>query len=197
MSAHASKTAEDLIREHSGWIAQQAYSLARQYHVDQEDLMQQGRLGIVRAMESYDDAYGVKFLTYAKHWIHRRMQEWIWKDANAIRVPPQKFGKVRFFQESLHSFHDYEDDAFERCIAVEETIRATAGEKDIRRVLESAIAKLPPHQAKIIQDLYFDGFTELQAGHRHGIGRAAVNLRKNTALKKLREMKLIQEELAK
>ncbi len=38
-----------------------------------EDLMQYGRMGLLRALQTYDPGRGVKFTTYAVYWIRQRM----------------------------------------------------------------------------------------------------------------------------
>ena len=50
-------------------------SVAWQYRDtgEMEDLLQEGYLALYPAIDNYDPSAGVKFLTYASHWIHQRM----------------------------------------------------------------------------------------------------------------------------
>jgi len=195
--ASAPPTAEQLIEEHRGFCALMALRIAGVYRgVDVDDLIQQGKLGILRAMETFEPERGPSFLAYAKHWMLQKMMQWVRAHSQNIRVPQDKFGKVRFYEEPLHELPGLEEDEMQRHVRVEETIRETVDKRNIERVIELAIGELSAAQARAIRAVYFDGLTEGQAAARLGITRGGVNMAKRDALKKLRQMKLVREELA-
>ena len=55
------------------------HAMAYKYHGqgELEDLEQEGFLALYDAIDHYEADQGVKFLTYASHWIRQRMQKYI------------------------------------------------------------------------------------------------------------------------
>lgn len=50
-----------------------------QYGKMDEDLIQEGNIGLLVAFERFDPELGFKFDTYAKHWVYSYMQQYNWK----------------------------------------------------------------------------------------------------------------------
>jgi RNA polymerase primary sigma factor len=55
--------------------------------VDLDDLIAQGNLGLMRAVEAFDPDRGVKFATYAAHWIGQSLKRGIDHQGPFIRIP--------------------------------------------------------------------------------------------------------------
>lgn len=60
-----------------------------------EDLLQEGYLALYPAIDNYDAAAGVKFLTYASHWIHQRMRRYLQNNGSCMRIPVQCLEQIR------------------------------------------------------------------------------------------------------
>lgn len=81
-----------------------------------EDLLQEGYLALYPAIDNYDPAAGVKFLTYASHWIHQRMRRYLQNNGSCMRIPVQcleQIRKMKKFQSDYEKEYGREPSAVE------------------------------------------------------------------------------------
>lgn len=81
-----------------------------------EDLLQEGYLALYPAIDNYDPSAGVKFLTYASHWIHQRMRRYLQNNGSCMRIPVQcleQIRKMKKFQSDYEKEYGREPSAVE------------------------------------------------------------------------------------
>ena len=64
--------------------------IARQYRdmgLDLDDLIGEGHLGLIRAVEEFDPSFGVRFSTYAAYWIKMAIRDGLTHSSSTIRLP--------------------------------------------------------------------------------------------------------------
>lgn len=73
-------------------------SVAKRYRtesiLDFLDLIQEGNLGLMHAVEKFDPAVGVKFSTYAHYWIRQAIRRSIENKSRIVRIPVHMQGKM-------------------------------------------------------------------------------------------------------
>jgi len=74
-----------------------------------EDLINEGNLGLIRAVSTFDETRGFKFISYAVWWITQRIRTAIQKTGRVVRLPShitESIGKL--YRKSLELEQEYE-----------------------------------------------------------------------------------------
>jgi len=66
------------------------------------DLIQEGNLGLIKAIEKYDYKRGFRFSTYATWWIRQTITRAIADQARTIRVPVHMIDRIRQMYKATH-----------------------------------------------------------------------------------------------
>jgi RNA polymerase sigma-32 factor len=75
-------------------------SLSRQYlgyGLPQGDLIQEGNVGLMKAVKRFDPNQGVRLVSYAMHWIKAEIHEYILKNWRLVKVATTKAQRKLFF----------------------------------------------------------------------------------------------------
>ena len=82
------------------------HAMAYKYHGqgELEDLEQEGFLALYDAIDHYEADQGVKFLTYASHWIRQRMQKYIQNTGSPLRLSAGRQKAIRKYRKFCTEF---------------------------------------------------------------------------------------------
>jgi len=113
-------------------------SVARQYlgyGLPQGDLIQEGNVGLMKAVKRFDPEQGVRLVSYALHWIKAEIHEYILKNWRMVKVATTKAQRKLFF--NLRSMkRQFKSEAGD-----DVTHRASLSEAEIDRVASALNVK--------------------------------------------------------
>jgi RNA polymerase primary sigma factor len=84
-------------------------SIAKKYMFSGEpldDLLQEGNLGLIKAVERYDWRRGFKFSTYATWWIRQQVGRYVADKCKTIRLPVHVFETTQRIAHFTHGFEE-------------------------------------------------------------------------------------------
>jgi len=101
--------------EDVAWNMEQLYNKVRRFiHAvawkyrdsgELEDLEQEGYLALYPAIDGYDPAQGVKFLTYAEYHIRQRIRRYLQMNGSCLRLPVHCLEKVQQYKRLCNAFN--------------------------------------------------------------------------------------------
>lgn len=100
------------------------YTLARKYfgYAEEEDLMQEGYLGLCEAVRHYDPEQGASFVHYATFWINQVLRRYIDNCGATIRLPVHMRDDVKKYDKFVKEYRKYYN-----CEPTERVIREYLG----------------------------------------------------------------------
>ena len=67
------------------------------YGLPQADLIQEGNIGLMKAVKRFDPERGVRLVSFAVHWIRAEMHEFILRNWRIVKVATTKAQRKLFF----------------------------------------------------------------------------------------------------
>lgn len=109
---------DELVRSVSLWVMKVASGYSKYYNARDlfMDLVQEGHIGAIIAVEKFDPNRGVKFLTYATFWIRQRIVGFLSSEIYSVRLPLNLQRKLR----ELKKITDLSEDGIKKESDVQE-----------------------------------------------------------------------------
>ena len=88
--------ARQLVLAHLRFVVHIAKSYAG-YGLPQADLIQEGNIGLMKAVKRFDPTMGVRLVSFAVHWIKAEIHEYVIKNWRIVKVATTKAQRKLFF----------------------------------------------------------------------------------------------------
>ena len=89
-------SARELVLAHLRFVVHVARSYSG-YGLQEADLIQEGNVGLMKAVKRFDPTKGVRLVSFAVHWIKAEMHEYVLKNWRIVKVATTKAQRKLFF----------------------------------------------------------------------------------------------------
>lgn len=115
--------ARQLVMAHLRFVVHMARTYSG-YGLSQADLIQEGNVGLMKAVKRFNPEVGVRLVSFAVHWIKAEMHEFILKNWRIVKIATTKAQRKLFFnlrssKKSLGWLNNEETEAVARDLGVD------------------------------------------------------------------------------
>ena len=166
------------------------------------ELISDGNMGLLRAIEKFDESKDVKFISYAVWWIRQAMLESI-KRRNAINfveIEPNTDNDSSMDKKLIEDDEDDADDvSFNNDFSNENDEKSMEVSENQRNIITSLIGTLSDRERDIVENYYGINdkkeLTLTDIGNKYNLSSERVRQIKLNAIRKLRSKILLYEDL--
>lgn len=94
------QAAKQLVLSHLRFVVFVSRGFLR-YGLPHEDLIQEGNVGLMKAIQRFDPKAGVRLVSFAVYWIKSEIQEFILKNWSIVKLATTKAARKLFFKKHL------------------------------------------------------------------------------------------------
>lgn len=149
-------------------MAQKYLVFVYQGKLEIEDLVQAGRMGVLKAHEKFDPSVNSHFPTYAGYWIRAYIRNECLSHGRTVRVPPNAQRKA-FHAGKTFAIRNRDIDDFTPFLCAPEIEQDN--DKLFREVLNKAIKRLKPREQRALRLRFFEQKTLEFIGDEFGVTR--------------------------
>jgi RNA polymerase sigma-32 factor len=91
------EAARQLVMSHLRFVVKVARGYSG-YGLPQADLIQEGSVGLMKAVKRFDPKFGVRLVSFAVHWIRAEMHEYILRNWKIVKIATTKAQRKLFFK---------------------------------------------------------------------------------------------------
>ena len=163
-------------------LSQYAYRrYSGKYQLD--DIMQEARMGALKAIRTFDPSKNVKLITHVHNSINFSLSHYFRADTGLIHIP------IRVLTDQSKNKPELVNNEFLYDSSSDKETNQSKSEKNLDESLlcEQYLSILPDKQSDILKKIYFEGYTYDEVASMYNISRQAINSNASKSLKKIKE----------
>ena len=95
------KIKSKFVLENQGLVKSIAVKYNAENKYDIDDLISEGNIGLMRAIDMYNPEFGFKFSTYATYWIKKMIQEYIRYESKSVYITCHGYNRLSKYHKAL------------------------------------------------------------------------------------------------
>jgi RNA polymerase sigma factor (sigma-70 family) len=167
------------------WLPKQEAKRWKHIPIDQDDLIQEGNIGLIKAAKNFDPSYGVPFHIHARSRVRGQITDFVRQRARKSMVDKEtkEYAKVVHFSTLENPSND--GDEREIGIADDRLLTPDAALEASEQL--GILDGIPPRERYTLVRIVVDGASHQEIASELGVGLATVQVLSSNAQKRVRK----------